>query len=106
MLVNFFFGTFFFLIKKKVHCPPAKGDCAQRGVRDEMICTRSPPPDVVGSPESHLLLKMTKLNFKVGFIDKLKDGEFSFPVLFWRHYAVLFFLAGRSAVRFARICFW
>ena len=32
-VANFFFGTFFFLGKKKVHCHPAKGDCAQRGVR-------------------------------------------------------------------------
>ena len=30
-LAHFFFGTFFFCAKKKVHCPPAKGDCAQRG---------------------------------------------------------------------------
>ena len=41
---HFFFGTFFFCAKKKVHCPPAKGDCARRGVCAELECTRAPPP--------------------------------------------------------------
>ena len=43
MLVNFFFGTFFFLIKKKVHCPPAKGVCAQTEVCAELREEQAPP---------------------------------------------------------------
>ena len=36
MLANFFFGTFFFLGKKKVHYPPCKGRlCAEGSVGRE-----------------------------------------------------------------------
>ena len=39
-------------------------NCARRGVCDKMICTHSPPPDVVGSPPTFC----TRNAFRVGIM--------------------------------------
>ena len=60
-----FLELFSFVQRKKCIVPrEGNGVCARRGVRDEMICTRAPPPDVVGSPTTFC----TRNAFRVGIM--------------------------------------